>query len=211
MKSLPIIVLGGGGHARVIVDALLACDEQVLGFVDADPDKKDVEGLRRLGKVEYIAETYKSDKILLANGLGSIGMPEARLKYFNMYKQLGFQFITVVHPKAIVASSAKLEEGVQVMAGAIIQPGVFVGENSIINTGASVDHDCTIGSHVHVAPRVALSGTVRVGDYAHLGTGAVVIQGIEIGAESMVGAGSVVVKDVADGSTVWGNPASKKS
>ncbi|MBX2819383.1 MAG: acetyltransferase [Rhodothermaceae bacterium] len=211
MKSLPIIVLGGGGHARVVIDALLACNEQVLGFVDADPDKTDVEGLRRLGQVEYIAETYRSDKVLLANGFGSIGMPGARLTYFEKYKQWGFQFISVIHPRAIVSPSTTLEEGVQVMAGAIIQPGVSVGENSIINTGASVDHDCTIGSHVHVAPRATLSGTVRVGDCAHIGTGAVVIQGIDIGAESMVGAGSVVVKDVEKGSTVLGNPAVRKS
>ena len=211
MKLLPIIVLGGGGHARVVVDALLASEVQVLGFVDADPEKKDVEGLRRLGEVEYIAETYKSDKILLANGFGSIGTPGARLKYFDMYKELGFHFISVVHPKAIVSPSANLEEGVQIMAGAIVQPGVSVGKNSIINTGVSIDHDCTIGAHVHVAPRATLSGAVRVGDYAHIGTGAVVIQGIEIGAESMVGAGSVVIKEVEKGTTVLGNPAIQKS
>ncbi len=90
-------------------------------------------------------------------------------------------FETVIHPSAVIAPEVHIDDGVQVMAGAIVQPGSWLGENVIINTGARVDHDCTIDAHAHVAPGVTLSGNVHVGNGAHIGAGATVIQGIKVG------------------------------
>ncbi|MBL3540696.1 DapH/DapD/GlmU-related protein [Aminivibrio sp.] len=103
-----------------------------------------------------------------------------------------------------------LSRGVQIMEGATVQCGVFLGENSIVNSGAVVDHDCRIASHVHIAPGAVLSGGVHVGEGAHIGTGAVVIQGISVGRNALVAAGSVVVSDVLDGYLVMGIPARRK-
>jgi UDP-perosamine 4-acetyltransferase len=96
------------------------------------------------------------------------------------------------------------DEGVQVMAGAIVQPGVRVGANSVLNSRSSVDHDCVIGSHVHVAPGAVLCGSVVVGDHAFVGAGATVIQGVHIGAGAVIGAGVVVIRNVAKGAVVYG-------
>jgi UDP-perosamine 4-acetyltransferase len=204
MKS--IIVIGGGGHARVVIDSLRASGAHVIGFVDRDASKTAVLGAARMGDEASVLSHPEKD-VWLANGIGSVGAPGPRLEWYRWFKERGFFFTQVIHPSALIADDAILGEGAQVMAGAVIQTGVCVEENSIVNTHASIDHECLIGAHVHVAPGVTLSGLVRVGDRAHLGTGAIVVQGMEIGADSIVGAGSVVVRPVAKGSVVWGVPA----
>ena len=93
------------------------------------------------------------------------------------------------------------------MAGAVIQPGTRLGVNTIVNTRASIDHDCIIGDHVHIAPGAVLSGEVRVGNCSHIGCGATIVQGVKLGEATVIGAGAVVLKDVPDGTTVVGVPA----
>ncbi|HEX3032888.1 MAG TPA: NeuD/PglB/VioB family sugar acetyltransferase, partial [Bacillota bacterium] len=130
-----------------------------------------------------------------------------RSKLFDKFKADGYSFASVIHPSAIIGYDVELGEGVQILAGAIIQPGSRVGANTIINTKASLDHDCIIGAQVHVAPGVTMSGNVRIADGVHIGTGAVLIQGISVGRNSLVGAGAVVIRDVTAESTVVGVPA----
>jgi UDP-perosamine 4-acetyltransferase len=202
------MVIGAGGHAKVVIDTLQADSIEIIGATDSNLDKigKLVLGIPVVGTDKHILE-YNPEKILLANGVGSIFLPTIRTGIFNYFKKLGYSFINVVHPSAIVASEVILGEGAQIMAGVIIQPGCHIGSNSIINTGTSIDHECSIGSHVHLAPRVTLSGGVQIGDGVHVGTGAVIIQGIHIGENSVVGAGAVVLKDVAKNTKVIGVPA----
>jgi sugar O-acyltransferase (sialic acid O-acetyltransferase NeuD family) len=203
-----IIILGAGGHAKVLIDTLLAVSAIIAGIVDPDPALAGIKilGVPLLGGDDVVNE-YSPSEIQLVNGLGSVGLPVNRQQLFQRFKEMGYNFATVVHPSAIVASDVVLCEGAQVMAGVVIQPGSQIGINSIINTRASVDHDCIIGAHVHIAPGVTLSGGVTVGACSHIGTGATVIQGISIGAESTIGAGSLVLKDVAPRITVVGVPA----
>ena len=206
MKSL--LILGGGGHAKVVVDALLAAGAGVAGFLDRNPDIQRLLGIDRLGDAD--PETfglYSPAEILLVNGFGSTGRGRLRAVQYERWKERGFQFATVIHPSAIVSAFALLEEGVQIMAGAVIQAGCVLGENALLNTSVVVDHDCRIGKHAHVATGAALSGGVQVGDGAHVGTGVSVIQGIKIGTNSVVGAGSVVVRDVPADCRVMGVPA----
>ncbi|KUO70132.1 MAG: sugar acetyltransferase [Desulfosporosinus sp. BRH_c37] len=204
----PVIVLGGGGHAKVLIDTLHIQSVKVLGFTDPDLGKAEesILGVPFIGDDDIICK-YTPDQVLLVNGLGTTRRTSLRKQLFLKFKKSGYCFANVIHPSSIISSYVRLGEGVQVMAGAIIQTGSFIGDNSIVNTKVSIDHDCQIDPHVHIAPGVTLSGEVTVGEGAHIGTGAVVIQGIQIGRESLVAAGSVVIKDVAKGVTVKGVPA----
>jgi sugar O-acyltransferase (sialic acid O-acetyltransferase NeuD family) len=204
----PVIIVGAGGHAKVVLDMLLASSVEIIGATDSNPEKlgTHVLGIPVIGTDEVILQ-YKPEQVFLVNGIGSVSLPIVRTAIFNDFKTLSYSFVTVRHPSAIVSSDAVLGEGVQIMAGAIIQPGCNIGSNSIINTGTSVDHDCFIGSHVHLAPRVTLSGSIEIGDGVHVGTGTVIIQGIQIGRNSIVGAGAVVLKNVAENTKVIGVPA----
>ena len=206
--SLPVLVLGAGGHAKVLIDALLASCAVIAGIVDPDPRLAgtDLLGVPVLGGDDLVGE-FPPSEVLLVNGLGSVGAPVGRRRLFERFKEMGYSFASVVHPSAVVAADVELGEGAQIMAGAVIQPGSRIGCNAIINTRASVDHDCLVGAHVHIAPGVTLSGGVTVGEASHLGTGATVIQGRRIGAESVIGAGALVLNDVAPAVTVVGVPA----
>jgi sugar O-acyltransferase, sialic acid O-acetyltransferase NeuD family len=202
------MMLGGGGHARVLIEALLRSGASIAAVVESDPAT--VGGLVR--SIPVIAEDdflgrFSPDQVLLVNGIGSIKKTETRQRVFDRFKGLGYDFHSVIDPSAVVASDALLGEGAQLIAGSIIQPGSRLGSNVIVNTGGRVDHDCDIGDHVHIAPGVTLSGGVRIGAGSHIGTGSTIIQGITIGAHTIIGAGAVVVRDVKDGETVVGIPA----
>ncbi|RNB53842.1 acetyltransferase [Brevibacillus gelatini] len=201
----PIIVIGGGGHAKVLMEALLLAKREVIGYTDPQNGEA-IFQIPWLGS-DQILEKYLATDVLLVNGLGSIGDNTRRKHVFDYWKTKGYFFANVIHPTAVVSPYAVLEEGVQVMAGAVIQPAVHIGFNAIINTRSVVDHDTRIGDHVHIAPGAVLSGSVVVGDNVHIGTGAAVIQGISIGENSIVGAGAVVVKDVLPNRKVAGVPA----
>lgn len=203
-----LIVLGAGGHGRVVADALIASGRRVRGFIDADPHKRNLRvfDLPVLGGDDVLSSLSPED-VELANGIGSAGVMHVRQRVYAAAIDRGFRFATVVHPTAIVASSAMLAPGTQVLAGAVVQPFATVGENSIVNTGAIVEHDVQIGSHVHISPRVVLAGEVRVGDLVHIGVGATVIQQITIGIGAFVAAGAVVVANVPAAKRVMGVPA----
>lgn len=202
----PLVLLGSGGHARVLLSTLLQIGSRVIGFVDPDDSRSELLGISRIGGDEAVLD-HDADDVLLVNGIGSVGSIGNRLRVHEYFRTRGYAFASVIHPAAIIAPEAELSDGVQVMAGAIIQTGCVVGEGCIINTGARLDHDCVIGAHAHIAPGAVLSGGVHVGLRAHVGAGATVIQGVRVGDDSIIGAGAVVLLDVPAGSTVVGVPA----
>jgi len=204
----PVILIGSGGHARVLLDALRRLGRRVLFVTDHDPQRHglEIDSVVVSGGDERIFE-HDPKTVELVNAVGSINRPRTRREIYERFVAAGYRFATVVHPSATVAASAQLAAGVQVMAGAVIQTGASVGENALINTRSSVDHDCRIAPHVHLAPGVTLSGGVEVGRASHLGTGATVIQSIRIGREVLVAAGGVVVSDLPHGVTAKGVPA----
>jgi sugar O-acyltransferase (sialic acid O-acetyltransferase NeuD family) len=191
-----------------VIEALLASSAIVAGIVDPDPawEGRTLLGVPVLGGDDVVLQ-YPRNEVRLANGIGSVGLPQKRMEVFERFEAMGFAFTLVIHPSAVVASDAEIGNGTQIMAGAVIQPGSRIGCNAIVNTKASVDHDCIIGDHVHLAPGVTLSGGVTVGAGTHIGTGATVIQGVRIGCNSLIGAGALVLRDVLEGLTVVGNPA----
>lgn len=206
--NYPVIILGAGGHAKVLIDALRLQSVALLGVTDADSSRAGqlLFGVPIIGGDEEITK-YSTEVIRLVNGLGSVRVNPQRRHLFECFKSKGYQFASVVHPSAVIAADSVLSEGVQIMAGAIIQAGCHIGVNTVINTGSIVDHDCHIGDHAHISPGVTLSGGVWIGEGAHVGTGAKVIQGVKIGLNSLVAAGAVVIRDVENGATVAGVPA----
>lgn len=203
----PVIIIGAGGHAKVLFDSLRLLGVEILGMFDKCPTPVGMAGNLPIIGDDSAISAYSSDAVELVNGLGSVGDTALRAGIYYKFKKLGYSFRQVIHPTAIIASDCILGEGVQVMAGAVVNTGTKIAEDSIINTGAVVDHDCVIGSHVHVAPGATLSGGVHVGDGSHIGAGATIIQGVSIGRNTLVGAGTVVLKDVPTGAKVVGVPA----
>ncbi len=195
----PVIVLCGGGHARVVINALISMKRVVLGIVDEDSDLagQNILGLPVLGS-ESALKMYSPEKVTLVNGLGGLKSMTPRTELFERFKKQGYEFLTVIHPSAIIGMDVEFSEGAQIMAGAVIQTGSRIGSNSIINTTASVDHDCIIGRNVHIAPGVTLCGAVLVGDGAYIGSGATIIPGITVGKDVLVKAGTTVIRDVVN-------------
>ena len=200
--ELPIIILGGGGHAKVVIYALLLQNRQILGYCDLESDGKPVLGVPRLGGEETILR-FAPENVRLANGIGS----PVRRAVYERFAAKGYLFEQVIHPSAVVATDVHLEGDVQIMAGAVVHPGTSIGIDTIINTAASVDHDCVLGSHVHVAPGAVLCGHVRVGDGAQIGAAATIVQGKSIGARSVIGAGALVLGNIPSEVTAVGVPA----
>lgn len=200
----PLIVLGCGGHAKVLMDALLLNNETITKIIDpfAGPDLKKYRDIPVYGNEKELNKIDKSHYEIVI-GLGSLPNKNKRHEIYNKLIADKFTIKTVVHPTTVVSSTAKISQGAQVMAGSIIQVDSFVGENTIINTKASLDHDAHIGSFCHIAPGVTLSGNVTIGNYCHVGTGAVIIQGVTIGNHCIIGAGAVVTKNLADNQIVY--------
>ena len=203
-----VLIVGAGGHAGVVADALLASGQRVRGFIDSSPQKHGTRilGLPVLGGDEVL-DSLSPTEVRLANGIGSAGVMDARYRVYTAAVSRGFTFVSVRHPSAVVASSAVLGAGSQVLARAVVQPFAKVGENSIVNTGAIVEHDVIVGAHSHISPGCVLAGQVTVGERVHVGVGAVVIQGVDVAERSLVAAGAVVVDNVVAGTRVMGVPA----
>lgn len=192
--SRPVIIIGGGGHARVLMDALCRCKRKIAGFVALNKKGIRIAGhkIPFLGKDAVVFDKFSPGRVELVNGIGSVGDMTRRRDVFLKFKRKGFCFAQVVHPSAVIANDVELGEGVQIMAGAVIQTGTKVGANTIINTRASIDHDGLIGSHAHIAPGVTLCGDVAIGNGSFVGVGAVVVQGVNVGENMFIKAASLI-------------------
>lgn len=195
--SKPVLVLGAGGHAAVLIDILRQLNHNIVGLVAKDkPANKSVfAGIPYYGSDDDVLFFDKSE-VLLVNAVGALPGQPLRALLRQRFKQAGYRFMTVVSPHAIVSEFASLAAGVQVMPGAIINANSFVGEGTIVNTGAIIEHDCIIGADNHIAPGVTLSGSVNTGDRVHIGTGACVIQNISIAADTLIAAGATLNKTI---------------
>jgi sugar O-acyltransferase (sialic acid O-acetyltransferase NeuD family) len=203
------VLVGAGGHARVVLDAARAGGIDVIAVVDARADLKGTtfEGLEVMGDESAIAALRKrgADTVLL--GVGSVDVGDTRRALYARIAALGLALPIVRHPSAVVSPTATLGPACVVFANATINPGARIGANVIVNTAAIVDHDVAIGDHAHVSPGAHLAGGVTIGAGSHVGIGATVLQGVQIGSGVVVGAGAVVLNDVPDGDRVAGVPA----
>lgn len=206
-----LVMIGDGGHARVLLAALRLCGAEVLALAVPDLAVPDLVGVDRGGGARRIHDAgllaAPPADYLLINGVGAVDVPRKRREVYERFRSVGFAFVQVLHPSAIVGLDVRIGVGAQVMAGAVVQSGAEIGENTIVNTRSVIEHDCVVGNHVHVATGAILTGGVRVGCMSMIGAGAVVKQGVAIGMGALIAAGAVVVRDVADGERVAGVPA----
>jgi sugar O-acyltransferase (sialic acid O-acetyltransferase NeuD family) len=199
-----VLILGAGGHAKVVADILLCQGTPVMGFLDDDPATWGALrlGLPVLGGIATYRVHLPGGLIL---GIGDIAARNALVE--RLGRDACDRWCNAIHPHATVAASVRVGHGVAVVARAVVNPDAILGDHSIVNTGATVDHDCTIGEHAHIGPGAHLGGSVRVGRGALIGIGASVTPGLTIGDGAVVGAGAVVVADVPPYVTVKGVPA----
>ena len=204
-----IIIIGAGGHARVLADALLLSGQSVLGFTDKDASLHGTSflGLPVLGSDELVLASRSPRDTLLVNGIGGAAGTALRRRIQRELESRDWRFTSVRHPSAIVSPHAVIGHATQILANGVVQPGARLGPGTIVNTGAIVEHDCDVGDQVHVAPRALLCGDVRIGQYSHIGAGAVVRQGVTLGPETIVAAGAVVVANSEGRCTLKGVPA----
>ena len=197
-----ILVVGAGGHGKVVAATLLASGIDVAGFLDDDREKWGRELLERpvLGPLSE-GERYRGRLAVL--GIGDNAL--RRRVALELGRSL--TWTRAIHPSASVHPSVVVGAGTVVFAGAVVQADARLGEHVILNTGATVDHDCVLGDFVHLCPGTHLAGGVIVEQGAMLGIGAVVIPGVLIGEEAIVGAGAAVTSNVPRGAVVGGVPA----
>lgn len=209
-EEINCVILGGGGHAKVLVDALLMNGAAVpLAVLDADPSQwgQSLWGVPILGGDDLLPELKDQGIGYFVVGLGSVGNSQPRKRLFELGLSHHLKPWSVVHPSAVFSQRVKMGEGSQLLPGSVVQAGAKLGMNVIINSGAVVGHDCVVGDHVHVAAGACLGGGARVGAGAHIGMGAAVKQGLTIGENAVVGMGAVVVKNVPPGTVVATPPA----
>ncbi|NPV90651.1 MAG: acetyltransferase [Firmicutes bacterium] len=198
-----MVILGAGGHAKVVLATALDAGFSVAAFLDEDPGKwgGSVLGVPVRGGFELL----KSGRGL-SQAVVAIGDNQARKRIADSYDRC-CEWVTLVHPSAYVHRSVVLGRGTVVFAGSCIQPEAVIGDHVIVNTGATIDHDCRIGDFCHLAPGVHLGGNITAAEGTFLGIGSRVIPGSMIGEWSVIGAGSAVIRDVPRLSRVAGVPA----
>ena len=206
-----MIVIGGGGHAKVIISLLQRLNKyRIVGYTDIN-DKGAILGIPYLGDDSILQKLKKENKInFVALGIGYVESTLKRDETIKRILKLGFVFPSIVSKDSVVANDVIIDEGTVVMNGAVINSGTRIGSFSIINTKASVDHDCKIGDSVHVSPGATICGNVTVGNQSNIGAGAVIIQNKFIASQCIIGAGSVVIENCVECGTYIGVPARKK-
>lgn len=192
------ILIGAGGHARVVQELAELSGANILGVCDpkfqATCDQL-WSGLKILGGDEYLCE-LNPQTVFLLNGIGMMPGSRVRQAVFERFTHMGFRFPPLVHPSAWLSKRALIGDGAQLGAGCVVQPGAKIGVNTIINTRSSVDHDSLLGEHCHLAPGATVCGDVRVGAGSFIGAGATIIQGVTVAAGAFIRAGSLTSKDI---------------
>lgn len=192
-----MVILGAGGHAKVIIDTLMVNGVDDIIVLD-DYSKQSIIGYEISGKI--------SDAIYLSNQnfIIAIGDNFIRKEISSNYD---LNYIKCIHSSAVISPNTSIGEGSVVSANAVINCGSSIGKHCIINTGAIVEHDNHIGNYVHISPGVKLGGNVTIGDGSWIGIGATVRNNIRICNNVIVGAGAVVISDITSPGVYVGIPA----
>ena len=200
-----VLIAGAGGHAKVVIDALRCAGSSAEVTVADDDTRKRGQLLLNCHVVAPIADAVSAAGAFHV----AIGHNGIRARVAEQLAGQGLRPLTVIHPRACVAGSARIGDGAFVAAQAVVAPDAVVEAGCIVNHGAIVDHDCVVEAFSHVAPGATLGGGVRVGKQVLIGAGANILPGVSIGDNCVVGAGAVVLNDLAPGSTYIGIPARK--
>lgn len=193
-----VIVIGAGGHGRVIADIITCTGDIVLGFLD-DKDPNQILDIPYLGQITDFIK-YQQDTLFIV----AIGDNHTRKQIMESYD---LNWYTAIHPSAVIAPDVEIAEGAAIMANAVINTGSKIGKGVIVNTAATVDHDNVLANYVHISPGAHLGGTVNIDSETWIGIGAVVSNNIDICGESVVGAGAVVIHSINLSGVYAGVPA----
>lgn len=206
-----IIIIGGGGHAKVLIAMLRKLGTyEISGYVDS-VDNGPVADVAWLGTDTKLDDLFDNAASKAVLGIGHPSDAATRKKVYNMAVSLGFSFPVITAADVVVSEDVGLEAGSVVMSGAVIQPGSKAGLCAIINTNTTVDHDCVLGDFVHIASGAVLCGGVQCGSECLIGAGAVVLPGVKIASHCIIGAGAVVIRDCVGSGVYAGNPARRIS
>ena len=201
MDKTKIYIIGASGHGKVIASAIISASLTPAGFFDDNSKLHGTTffGLPVLGGQKEFAT--------LASPQAVIGIGDGKIRQKIISRYTGGTWISIMHSSAWIDTSATIEQGSVVFAGAVIQPDVTIHQHCIINTGATIDHDCIIYDFAHICPGVNLAGNVTIGKGAWIGIGSQVIQGVSIGEGSIIGAGATVINDIPANVVAVGTPA----
>lgn len=200
----PILVLGAGGHAKVVIELLRASGQEIAGLIDADATPRLVLGAPVLGDDARL-EALRRDGI--AHAFVALGNNALRLKIARRLQVLGYNLVNAISPAAVLSPSMTIGQGVAVMAGAIINAQARIDDLAIVNTGARIDHDCILGEASHIAPGCTLAGGVVIGPLAFLGVGCSAIPQVRVGEAAVIGAGACITSDILPRTLAMGVPA----
>lgn len=200
--SNDVVILGAGGHAKVVADIILSTGNTIVGFLD-DKNTGMVFGFPVLGTFADISKYKDSCSFIIG-----IGSNKIRKQIAGRYS---IHWFTAIHSSANIARDVVIGEGTVIMAGSIINPSTTVGKHCIINTGAVIEHDNKIADYAHISPNATLCGTVSVGELTHIGAGAIIKNNINVCGNCIVGAGAVITRDIAISGVYFGVPAKEIS
>lgn len=197
--SRDLTVIGGGGHAKVVIATARLCGWHVAAVFDDDLAKAggDILGAPIRGATDEATRV----------GCPAVIAVGSNRQREELAARLALEWVVLIHPSATVHESVEVGAGTVIFAGAVVQPEARIDEHAIVNTGATVDHDCRIEAFAHIGPGVHLAGDVTVSRGALVGIGACAVPGVKIGERATVGAGATVVVDIPAGATAVGTPA----
>lgn len=198
--SKQVIIIGTGGHAKVVADIVIKSNDKIIGFLD-DNASEGVWGYPLLGHCDDIPQWIDRAEFIVA-----IGKANVRERIMNQYT---CNWYTAIHPNAVVGNHVAIGEGSAFMAGTVVNSDTSIGRGCIINTGATVDHDNIINEFSHISVGAHLGGTVSIGCKTWVGIGATVSNNINICDNCTIGAGAVVVKNIAEAGTYVGVPVKR--
>lgn len=202
------VLIGAGGHALVVLDAMISIGKALpICAVDAAKRGSTVGGVPVEGGDEMLAALQARGVTHFVMGIGGLGTSDIRPRVWKAAVRSGLRPLSVIHASALVSSSASIGAGTQILSRAVVNAGAKIGDGTIVNTAAVVEHDCSVGSFCHLAPMSCLGGGVRMGDSSHLGIGAVVREYRTLGRGTLVGCGGALVSDLPDNCRAMGVPA----
>ena len=202
----PLILVGGGGHCKSVIEVAESAGYQILGVLDMPEDiGKEILSTKVIGTDDDIPSYV--DKAEFVITVGFIKNPAIRIKLYNRVKEAGGKLATIIASTAYVSKYASLGEGTVVMHHAFVNAGAKIGNNVILNTFTNIEHDAVIGNQCHISTGTMVNGDCKIGNNCFIGSQSVLANGITIGDDIVVGAGSLVRKSISIKGIYSGNPA----
>ena len=202
----PLVLIGGGGHCKSVIEAAESADYSILGVLDVAENVGNNSLAYKIVGTDDDIPTYV-DKAEFVITVGFIKNPETRIKLYNKVIEAGGKFATIVASTAFVSKYAEIGEGTVVLHEAFVNAGAKVGKNVILNTATNIEHDAEIGDHCHISTGVMVNGECKVGERCFVGSQSVLANCISVGDDIIVGAGSFVRKSISEKGIYSGNPA----